>query len=80
MPLSVVKEDGGVLITHAEKSHSSVDVGVVAAHDVTSRHIDDVLALVGKEASDLISLETEGRPAGEEDPILNVSRQPGVRR
>lgn len=47
-----------------------MDVGVVASDDVTGGHVDDVLALVGKEASDFIPLEAEGRPAGKEDAIL----------
>lgn len=52
MPLSVIKEDGRVLITHAKKGHGAVDVWIVASNNVTCRHINNVLALIGEEASD----------------------------
>lgn len=53
-----------------------MDVGVVAADNVTGGHVDDVLTLVGEKASDLLPFEAEGGPAGKEDAILGRSRQP----
>lgn len=76
MSLSVIKQNGRVLVAHAEQRHGAMDVGVVAPHDVTSRHINDVLTLVSQQASDRIALQPQGGPASKENTVLrNVSVQ-----
>ena len=75
MTLPMVKEDGPVLVTHAEQRHGAMDVRIVTSHNVAGGHIDDVLTLVGQKAPDRVVLQAEGRPAGEEDAVLECVSQ-----
>jgi hypothetical protein len=44
--LAVIKEDRGILVTHAVERHGALDVWIVASDDMARGNIDDVLALV----------------------------------
>jgi hypothetical protein len=48
MAFAMIKDGRSFLLTHCEESHGAVDVGVVAADDVTRRNVNNVLAFIGE--------------------------------
>lgn len=72
--LSVVEQDGRILVAHAVERHGAVNIGVVAADDVASRNVNQVFALVGKEALDGVVLDLDRRPTGKEYTELGRER------
>ena len=47
-----------------------MDVWIIAADNMASGHVYDILALVGEEALDGFTKNTNGGPASEQDGIL----------
>lgn len=70
MALAMIKHDGRIGITNPIQRHGAIHVGVIRPDDMTRRHFDHILCLIRQTACYSIAVNTKGRPACYEDPVL----------